>query len=62
VKVLGGRRPWNLCLNDECPSMEEMRRQRAEREAAKAAREAAEAEAGGEPAAEKPKPRRKAPA
>jgi DNA topoisomerase I len=70
VKVLGGRRPWNLCLNDECPSMEEMRRQRAEREAARAAKEAAAAEAAPEgegdeakPAAEpKPKPRRKAPA
>ena len=47
VKVMGGRRPWNLCLNDECPSMEEMRRARAEREAARAEREAAEAEAGG---------------
>jgi DNA topoisomerase-1 len=43
VKVLSGRRPWNLCLNDDCPSMEEMRRARAEREAAKAAKEAAEA-------------------
>ena len=42
VKVLGGRRPWNLCLNEECPSMEEMRRQRAEREAARAAKEAAD--------------------
>jgi DNA topoisomerase I len=66
IKVLGGRRPWNLCLNDECPSMEEMRRQRAEREAAKAAKEAAkEAEGEGEgeePPPEKPKPRRKAPA
>jgi DNA topoisomerase-1 len=64
VKVLGGRRPWNLCLNDECPSMEEMRRQRAEREAAKAAREAAaeESAANGEAKPEKPKPRRKAPA
>jgi DNA topoisomerase I len=41
LKVMGGRRPWNLCLNEECPSMEEMRRQRAEREAARAAREAA---------------------
>jgi len=67
VKVVGGRRPWNLCLNDECPSMEEMRRQRAEREAAKAAREAA-GEAEPEPAeakAAKPKSgtrRRKAPA
>jgi DNA topoisomerase-1 len=47
VKVMGGRRPWNLCLNEECPSMEEMRRQRAEREAARAAKEAA-AEAEGE--------------
>jgi DNA topoisomerase I len=46
LKVLSGRRPWNLCLNDECPSMEEMRAQRAEREAARAAREAAAAAAG----------------
>ena len=36
-------RPWELCLNDDCPSMEEMKRRRAEREAARAAREAAEA-------------------
>jgi DNA topoisomerase-1 len=35
-------RPWKLCLNDECPSMAEMKRRRAEREAAKAAKEAAE--------------------
>ena len=60
VKVLGGRRPWNLCLNEECPSMEEMRRQRAEREAARAAKEAAArraAEAGGRKAdAREPKP------
>jgi DNA topoisomerase I len=41
LKVLSGRRPWNLCLNDDCPSMEEMRRARAEREAARAAKEAA---------------------
>jgi DNA topoisomerase-1 len=61
VKVLGGRRPWNLCLNDDCPSMEEMRRQRAEREAARAAREAA---GEAEPEPEKPKTatRRRAPA
>ena len=45
LKVLSGRRPWNLCLNEECPSMEEMRAARAEREAAKAAKEAAEAAA-----------------
>jgi hypothetical protein len=35
-------RPWKLCLNDECPSMAEMKRRRAERDAAKAAKEAAE--------------------
>jgi DNA topoisomerase I len=33
-------RAWDLCLNDDCPSMQEMKRRRAEREAAKAAREA----------------------
>jgi DNA topoisomerase-1 len=38
-------RPWKLCLNDECPSMAEMKRRRAEREAAKAEKEAAEAAA-----------------
>jgi DNA topoisomerase-1 len=38
-------RPWKLCLNDECPSMAEMKRRREEREAAKAAKEAAEAAA-----------------
>jgi DNA topoisomerase I len=44
LKVLTPRRrPWNLCLNDECPSMEEMRRARAEREAARAAKEEAAA-------------------
>jgi len=34
-------RPWKLCLNDDCPSMAEMKRRRAEREAAKAAKAAA---------------------
>jgi DNA topoisomerase I len=52
VKVLSGRRPWNLCLNDECPSMEEMRKARAEREAAKAAREAAKMDGAGAEAEE----------
>jgi DNA topoisomerase-1 len=33
-------RQWNLCLNDDCESMQEMKRKRAEREAAKAAKEA----------------------
>jgi DNA topoisomerase-1 len=46
LKVISGRRPWNLCLNEECPSMVEMRQQRAEREAARAAKEAAAAAAG----------------
>ena len=36
-------RAWKLCLNDDCPSMAEMKRRRAEREAAKAAKEEAEA-------------------
>jgi DNA topoisomerase-1 len=40
VKVVPPRgRPWDLCLNEDCPSMQEMRRRRAEREAARAARE-----------------------
>jgi DNA topoisomerase-1 len=34
-------RPWKLCLNDDCPSMVEMREKRAERQRAKEAREAA---------------------
>src|SRR5262245_22330381 len=38
-------RPWKLCLNDECPSMAEMKRRREERERAKAEKEAAEAAA-----------------
>jgi DNA topoisomerase-1 len=33
-------RTWDLCLNDECPSMQEMKRRRAEREAAREARKA----------------------
>ncbi len=37
-------RPWKLCFNDACPSMEEMKRKRAEREAAKEAKEKAKAE------------------
>jgi len=34
-------RAWNLCLNDECESMLEMKKRRAEREAARAAKKAA---------------------
>jgi hypothetical protein len=40
VKGFRGR-PWKLCLNDDCPSMVEMRKQREERQKARAAREAA---------------------
>ena len=39
-------RPWKLCLNDDCPTMVEMREKRAEREAAK---EAARGGQGGRP-------------
>ncbi len=45
VKGFRGR-PWKLCLNDDCPTMVEMREKRAERQAAKEAREAAKAAAG----------------
>jgi DNA topoisomerase-1 len=41
-------RPWKLCLNDDCPTMVEMREKRAEREAAKAAAAEAKAKAEGE--------------
>lgn len=48
VKAFRGR-PWKLCLNDDCPSMVEMREKRAERQRAKeeAAKRKAEAEANG---------------
>jgi DNA topoisomerase-1 len=49
VKGFRGR-PWKLCLNDDCPTMVEMREKRAERQAAKEAREAAKAAADGVPA------------
>jgi DNA topoisomerase-1 len=43
LKVVPFRgRPWNLCLNDDCESMAEMKKRRAEREAARAAKEAME--------------------
>ncbi|HEX2128838.1 MAG TPA: DNA topoisomerase I [Solirubrobacterales bacterium] len=42
VKGFRGR-PWKLCLNDDCPTMIEMREKRAERQAAREAREAAKA-------------------
>ena len=54
VKGFRGR-PWKLCLNDDCPTMVEMREKRAERQAAREAREAAKAadeSNGAEPAAD----------
>ncbi len=43
LKVVPFRgRPWNLCLNDDCESMQEMKKRRAEREAARVAKEAME--------------------
>lgn len=46
VKGFRGR-PWKLCLNDDCPSMVEMREKRAERQKAREAREAAKDDAEG---------------
>src|SRR5262249_28325680 len=40
VKGFRGR-PWKLCLNDDCPSMVEMRQKREERQRAREAKEAA---------------------
>ncbi len=50
VKGFRGR-PWKLCLNDDCPTMVEMRAKRAERQAQKEAREAAKANGDAEVAA-----------
>jgi DNA topoisomerase-1 len=48
LKVVPFRgRTWNLCLNDQCESMLEMKKRREEREAARAAKKAAEKAAGG---------------
>ncbi len=43
VKKRGPGRPWKLCLNDDCPTMVEMREKRAEQQAAREARDAAKA-------------------
>ncbi len=54
-------RPWNLCLNDDCESMQEMKKRRAEREAAKAAKAAMDEKPpvkGDEDAPAKPKKRK----
>jgi DNA topoisomerase-1 len=48
VKKRGPGRAWKLCLNDDCPTMVEMREKRAEREAAKEAAAAAKAAADGD--------------
>jgi DNA topoisomerase-1 len=62
LKVVPFRgRPWDLCLNEDCPSMQEMKRRRAEREAAREARSAMKdaspgdgpGERGGKPASAK---------
>jgi hypothetical protein len=57
VKGFRGR-PWKLCLNDDCPTMVEMREKRAEREAAKKAREEAKANAEADGADDGAKPAR----
>ncbi len=41
IKILGGKRPWVLCLDPECPTKAEYREKRAAREAAKEATAAA---------------------
>ena len=58
VKKRGPGRAWKLCLNDDCPTMVEMREKRAEREAANEARKAAKeaAEENGETPPEEPGP------
>jgi DNA topoisomerase-1 len=46
LKVKGFRgRPWNLCLNDDCPTMVEMREKRAERQKAREEADKRKAEA-----------------
>ncbi len=48
IKVLGGRRPWILCLDPDCPTKAEYREKKAARDAkAAAAADAAESSATG---------------
>ncbi len=58
------RRPWQLCFNEDCPTMVEMRERKAEREAAQKAKkemEAKEAASGnGAKPKKKSKPKKKA--
>jgi DNA topoisomerase I len=53
VKVLGGRRPWTLCLDPNCPTKAEYREKQAARAAAKVAEEAAKSAADGTKSAAK---------
>lgn len=46
IKVLGGRRPWTLCLDPDCPTKAEYREKQAARAAAKAAAEEEAAASG----------------
>lgn len=49
VKVLGGRRPWVLCLDPDCPTKAEYKEKRAAREA-RAAQKVAESDETAKPA------------
>ncbi len=57
VKGFRGR-PWKLCLNDDCPSMVEMRQKREERQKAREAKEAAKANGASADEADDGKPAR----
>jgi DNA topoisomerase-1 len=58
VKGFRGR-PWKLCLNDDCPTMVEMREKREERRKAKEAAEAKKAAEGGDEGESKAKTKKK---
>ncbi|MGA1212532.1 MAG: hypothetical protein ACO3ZZ_02230, partial [Solirubrobacterales bacterium] len=56
------RRPWQLCFNEDCPTMVEMRERKAEREAAQKAKKEMEEKAaaeGSDDGAAKAKPKKK---
>jgi len=54
IKILGGRRPWILCLDPYCPTKDEYRKKQAARAAQSAAEADAAGEAGAKSAAKKP--------
>jgi DNA topoisomerase-1 len=58
VKILGGRRPWILCLDPHCPTKDEYRA----KQAARALKAAAAGEGDGEAAAKAKRPAAKKPA